>query len=477
MQELKQVNAERKPVEIESAGKSDHCAALAPYQVMPPLSADEYDSLKADITVNGVQVPVEYDERGNILDGHNRVQICGGLGISNWPRLVRYGLTDDEKRQHARRLNLNRRHLDQQQRRDLIAAELRDQPDASNRKIAAGLGVDDKTVASVRGDLESTAEIPQLEKRKGRDGKARRIVQFVPATPAEEKGLALSAKALNTRNRTIYREGARQLQRELSDSTALKPAGRKFPVIYADPSWRRKAGFSNRSYENHYPTMTWDEIAALPVKDMLLPNAWVFLWIPRAHLLALHKVKIDTEHGPVEIKMPLAWAIALAWGCDDYSTCFVWTKTDAEHVDDHGSGLIVWDQDEILCLFKRGKGNPMPAGGEKVGSNHRERPREHSRKPDHYRRMIQRMTGNLPVLELFARVDDEHPLPVGWEAWGNQAAIKTTAKFEFLPVADVSPAEMKSAPDDDLDIPKIMLRGHQDCIVTRDTPTLSGGGT
>jgi N6-adenosine-specific RNA methylase IME4 len=120
--------------------------------------------------------------------------------------------------------------------------------------------------------------------------------------------------------------------------------------------------------------------------------------------------------------MPLAWAIAQAWGCDDYSTCFVWTKTDEQHPDDHGSGLIVWDQDEILCLFKRGRGLPMPAGSEKVGSNHRERPREHSRKPDHYRTMIKTMTGNVPVLELFARVDPEHPLPANWHAWGHQAA-------------------------------------------------------
>ena len=227
--------------------------------------------------------------------------------------------------------------------------------------------------------------------------------------------------ALRAKERDAYRENARDLARELSNATALQPTGRKFPCVYADPAWKRKAGFGNRAYENHYPTMTWDEIMALPVKEMLLPDAWVFLWIPRAHMLALHPVPVQTPWGPWTVKLPLAWAIAQAWGCDAYSTCFVWTKTDEECPEDHGSGLIVWDQDEILCLFKRGRGLPMPSGKEKVGSNHRERPREHSRKPEHYRKMIQRMTGGLPVLELFARDDPENPLPKNWEAWGNQA--------------------------------------------------------
>lgn len=442
-----------------------------PYQVMPSLSTDERAELKADIAARGVLVPVEYDEVGNILDGHHRVELCGELGIINWPRFVRTGLSEEEKRQHARRLNLARRHLDQAQRRDLIAAELREAPDASNRKIAAGLGVDDKTVATVRADLESTAEIPQLKERKGRDGKARKIVQFLPATEAEEKGLAISAKALNERKRAAYRESSDNLARVLSDATALTPSGRKFPVVYADPSWRRKAGFSNRSYENHYPTMTWAEIAALPVKDMLLPDAWVFLWIPRAHLLALHPVEIETPHGPVTVKMPLAWAIARAWGCDDYSTCFIWTKTDEENPEDHGSGLIVWDQDEILCLFKRGRGRPMPKGADKFGSNHRERPREHSRKPEHYRTMIQRMTRGLPVLELFARVDADNPLPEGWTAWGNQAG-GVSVEISAIAEAGPAPPATPSIPidDDTFEIPAFLWRGDPACNVSRDAP-------
>src|SRR5882724_9965556 len=148
-------------VKCEQAGRA-LAETESPFQVMPALSFDEYASLKADIAARGVLVPVEYDESGNILDGHHRVQICEELGISQWPRLIRHGLTDLEKLQHARRLNLDRRHLDREQRRQLIAADLLERPSASDRAVGAALGVDHKTVGSVRDELEATGEIPQL---------------------------------------------------------------------------------------------------------------------------------------------------------------------------------------------------------------------------------------------------------------------------------------------------------------------------
>jgi N6-adenosine-specific RNA methylase IME4 len=216
-------------------------------------------------------------------------------------------------------------------------------------------------------------------------------------------------------------ESRRNLAQTLSDATALQPTGRKFPVIYADPAWRRKAGIGNRAYENHYTTETWDEILAMPVANRTLHDAWLFLWIPRAHLLALHPTEIDTPLGRCKVKLPLAYAVAQAWGFDAYSTCFVWTKTDEDCPEDHGLGLIVWDQDEILCLFKRGRGLPKPDTDVKVGSNHRERAGKHSAKPFYYRDMINAMTDNLPVLELFAREDEKNWLPPNFYTWGNQS--------------------------------------------------------
>jgi N6-adenosine-specific RNA methylase IME4 len=225
-------------------------------------------------------------------------------------------------------------------------------------------------------------------------------------------------------------ETRRNLAQELSDKTAeLSPSGRKFPVLYADPAWQRKAGIGNRAYENHYKTMTWGELLAMPVAQRLLPDAWGFVWIPRAHLLALVEVDAETSLGRAKVKMPLAWALARAWGFDSYSTCFVWTKTDEAAPDDHGLGLIAWDQDELLLLFKRGGGLPKPDTDKKFGSNHRERAGKHSAKPAFYREMINAMTGGVPVLELFAREDDDaEPLPPNFFTWGNQS--KNSAEVE-----------------------------------------------
>lgn len=217
-------------------------------------------------------------------------------------------------------------------------------------------------------------------------------------------------------------ESRRQLAQDLSEaSAALSPTGRQFPVVYADPAWRRKAGIGNRAYENSYSTMAWDDIVAMPVAHRVLADAWLFLWIPRAHLLALHPIEIETALGRTEVKLPLAWAVAQSWGFDAYSTCFVWTKTDEDYPDDSGTGLIAWDQDELLLMFKRGRGLPKPDSDKKYGSNHRERAGRHSAKPAFYRDMINDMTGGLPVLELFAREDADHVLPPNFFTWGNQS--------------------------------------------------------
>src|SRR5579863_5846560 len=63
--------------------------------------------------------------------------------------------------------------MTQQQARQRIADELRADPTRSDRAIGKLLGVDGKTVASVRRTLESTAEIARQDRTIGADGKAR----------------------------------------------------------------------------------------------------------------------------------------------------------------------------------------------------------------------------------------------------------------------------------------------------------------
>lgn len=90
------------------------------FQLLPPLTADEYEALKANVAAVGILQPVITDERGEILDGHHRAQACDELGIE-YPTVVLPGLSDDQKYEQALVLNLGRRHLTTEQKRDLVA--------------------------------------------------------------------------------------------------------------------------------------------------------------------------------------------------------------------------------------------------------------------------------------------------------------------------------------------------------------------
>ena len=121
--------------------------------LLPDLTPWAYDALKESIRRWKVILPVVKDENGDIIDGRQRVRACDELGITDYPVLTLAGLTDDEKRDHAFVLNLVRRRLNQQQMRDLIAAELKRTPDLSDNWLAQILGTTDKTVAAVRQEL------------------------------------------------------------------------------------------------------------------------------------------------------------------------------------------------------------------------------------------------------------------------------------------------------------------------------------
>jgi hypothetical protein len=159
-------------------------------ELFPLMSDGELRELADDICRHGLREPVAlfHDDRTEtfcLLDGRNRLDALQFLGRDvfehdepRWgyapdPAVFRTVDLDADPAAYVLSLNIRRRHLDAEQRRELLAKLLKADPEKSNRQIAKTVGVDDKTVASVRRDLESTAAIPQLEKTTGRDGKAR----------------------------------------------------------------------------------------------------------------------------------------------------------------------------------------------------------------------------------------------------------------------------------------------------------------
>lgn len=129
------------------------------YQHLPALSTHDRQRLRDSIERYGVLIPVRVDEDGRIIDGHHRAEICAELGVV-CPTEVVTGLTLEEKRYQAHALNVARRHLTIEQKREAISAWLKEQPTVSDRKVAEAMAVSPTTVGNQRRDLEAAEEIP-----------------------------------------------------------------------------------------------------------------------------------------------------------------------------------------------------------------------------------------------------------------------------------------------------------------------------
>lgn len=159
--------------------------------LMPAMPDDEFDALKEDIRAHGLREPLVVFE-GMILDGRHRKMVCERLGFA--PPVRVFEGTEDDARALVISLNLRRRHLNTEQKRNLIAKLLNASPEKSNNAIATAAKVDDKTVAKVRADMEARSEIPNVAARTDTKGRAQ------PAKkPAKAKGAAASKPAAPTR--------------------------------------------------------------------------------------------------------------------------------------------------------------------------------------------------------------------------------------------------------------------------------------
>jgi hypothetical protein len=134
------------------------------YQPFDDLDTETEAALRTSIRRFGVVMPVVVDGNGRIIDGHQRARIAGELGLT-YPVIRRSVRNDDDAMALALSLNSDRRHLDPEQRRQIVA-DLRSQG-FSLRAIA---GVTRTSVTQTRRDIEHTGAAPEAEVT-GRDGK------------------------------------------------------------------------------------------------------------------------------------------------------------------------------------------------------------------------------------------------------------------------------------------------------------------
>lgn len=178
-----------------------------------------------------------------------------------------------------------------------------------------------------------------------------------------------------------------------------------YDIILADPPWNYSgSGLKPGAARKHYPLMTQDELAALPVKSLANKKSALFMWAttPRLH----YAVDMMRE-----------------WGFHYRGVAYIWIKTSKK--DGHiitGQGVpptFTKPMFELVLVGTTNKrGRPFPiltsAQGQYVFA-----PRgAHSAKPLEVHRKIEEICGeDRSKIELFCRGKSEPR----WDSWGNEA--------------------------------------------------------
>jgi predicted transcriptional regulator len=149
--------------------------------MLPPLTEEEYAALRADIRMHGILVPVITDQDDLVLDGIHRCRIADELGIE--PPVSQMGQMSEERKMHlAVGLNMRRRHLDAERRRELVR-KLHEEQGLTVRKIAEITGWSKSTVDR---DLKTSPFEEVLAKSRESTAEMRRIAEQATNEGARE---------------------------------------------------------------------------------------------------------------------------------------------------------------------------------------------------------------------------------------------------------------------------------------------------
>jgi len=122
-------------------------------QIVPAMSADERTSLRNDLVINGLRVPIVLYE-GKILDGWHRYQLC----IEEKLNVYFEEYAGNDPFGLVRSFNLSRRHLTLEQKREIAKHIFEREPGRSDNSIAKEIGLSHPTVAKIRQEVESNCK-------------------------------------------------------------------------------------------------------------------------------------------------------------------------------------------------------------------------------------------------------------------------------------------------------------------------------
>ena len=169
---------------------------------------------------------------------------------------------------------------------------------------------------------------------------------------------------------------------------------KKYNIIYVDPPWSYSDKKCNGNALSHYNTMNITEICNLDISSISENDCVLFMWVTYPML----------KEGLQLIE---------SWGFKYKTIGFQWVKLNKKNLKPF-FGLGRWTRGNTECCLIATKGKPK-----RVSSSIFQliqTPIEgHSKKPDIVREKIVELMGDLPRIELFARIKKE-----GWDVWGNE---------------------------------------------------------
>lgn len=374
-----------------------------PYaSLFPTFDKVAMEGLVEDIAENGLLNPIVlYEDK--VLDGVNRQEACGKAGVA--PRYVRY--TGPSALGFVVAVNIRRRHLEEGQLAAIAAnvatlarggqsASLRfhghSQEDAAK---LVGVGVRVVTAAvTVRKTAHPVVFEAMLEGRVG----AMRAAE-IATLPREDQKMLVSKmpkddiiKNHERIKKEIKRDETFKRINEQAKSAPAWPEGR-YSVIYADPPTEDDFGHTKKDVEHHYPTMSWDDLKALPVEGIATEDAVLYLW-SAPHVI--HKML----------------EIMARWGFE-YRTHMIWDKGRI------GLGQWTRNQHEVLLIGRRGTFPPPPTDVRMGSVVYAPVTEEHSEKPEIFADFIETWYPTASKVELFRR-GEARP---GWAVYGFEALV------------------------------------------------------
>ena len=175
---------------------------------------------------------------------------------------------------------------------------------------------------------------------------------------------------------------------------------KKYQVIYADPAWsfssKKVGGTMKSGAANKYDVMSVKEMGLLPVKELAGDNCLLIMWWVGSQPYEALKLMED-------------WGFRIA-----NMNGFVWNKLTVKMLPFFGMGFYTRAGSESALIGVKGAATPLI-------DNHGVRAvrsavvGKHSAKPHAFYDDIDKLCGNVPKVELFARNTRE-----GWDSWGNE---------------------------------------------------------